>query len=422
MIAMGSRTAALAAVALAAAGFCPPVQADELSELRAAVQALQKRVEELENHAKAVDDTNDRQTDQIAVTKSSVGSWVSNFNFKGDFRYRNETIDQEYVRQRNRDRIRARFGFTARVNDTVRTEFGLSTSEGNDPRSPNVTLAGINARKLINLDLAYVEWQPVADWRFTAGKMRGPWLRPGQSQLIDPDINPEGLAVGYGHGDVFASLFYNALEERAVGEDTALIGGQAGWRPLLGAGRLTVGAGYYDLIHAQGHAPFFAGPNGNTVTLAAADCKGVAPCLVYDYDQLQLFGEWSMPVAGRPLALHADWFRNLAAGNGLDTAWSTGVTYGKAGDPGTWEAGYIYQYVEKDAIFGQFIDSDFGAGNTDVRGSIVRLGYAPAKNWVINAWYHFGQTNLDGAAIVAGVGQVHNRDYERLQIDLNFKY
>lgn len=417
------KSAALSAVVLAAAGVSPAVRADEVSELKAAVQALQKRIEELESRAQSVDETNDRQTDQIAVTKSSVGSWVSNFTFKGDLRYRNETIDQEFIPQRNRDRIRARFGFTAKVNDTIRTEVQLATTEGNDPRSSNVTLSGLNSRKSINLDLAYVEWQPLADWRLTAGKMRGPWVRPGQSVLIDGDINPEGLAVNYGHGEVFANLFYNLLDERAQANDSSLLGGQVGWRPTVGASRLTVGVGYYDFQNVQGRNPFFAGPNGNTVTTVVANCRsGVVGCLVYDYDQVQLFGEWSLPVAGRPLALHADVYQNLEADNGLDTAWSTGVTYGRASDPRSWEVGYMYQLIEKDALFGQFIDSDFGGGNTDARGSVVKLGYAPAKNWVINAWYHFGQTNLDSPASISGVGQVYDRDYNRLQIDLNFKY
>ncbi len=64
---------------------------------------------------------NDRQSDQIAQVKSNVPSWVPNFTWIGDFRYRNETIDQEYVRKnRNRDRLRLRAGFVAKVNDTVK--------------------------------------------------------------------------------------------------------------------------------------------------------------------------------------------------------------------------------------------------------------------------------------------------------------
>jgi hypothetical protein len=416
-------TPAIASAVVLAAGAPRALRADELSELRAAVIALQKRVEELESRSTAVDATNDRQTDQIVVTKRSVPAWVPSYDFGGDLRYRNETIDQEFLPQNNRGRIRVRFGVTAEISDTLRTEFQLATSEGNDPRSANVTLTGLNSRKSIDLDLAYVEWQPLSDWRLTAGKMRGPWLRPGQSLLIDGDVNPEGLAASFVHGDFFADGFYNILEERAADQGSALIGGQVGWRPVAGESRFTLGAGYYNFTNVQGRDPFYNGPNGNTVTSAAGSCKGsISTCLVYDYDILQVFGEWSVPVAGRPLALYGDGMQNTEAGNGLATAWSAGVMYGRASDPRTWEIGYQYQLIEKDAVFGQLVDSDFGAGNTDARGSVIRLGYAPARNWVINAWYHFGQTNLDDAASVPGVGQVYDRDYERLKIDLNFRH
>ena len=416
------RIAAVAAIVSAMAGVSPAVRADEVSELKAAVQALQQRIEELESRAKAVDETNDRQTDQIAVTRSNVGGWVSNFTWKGDLRYRNETIDQQYLTQRNRDRIRARAGFVAKVNDTIRTEFQLATTELNDPRSSNVTLSGENSRKSINLDLAYAEWQPHADWRFTAGKMRQTWIRPGQSVLFDGDINPEGLAANFGHGDFFASAFYNSIEERSASADSSMVGGQFGWRPTFGAARVTLGASYFDMRNVQGRNPFYAGSNGNTTTSVAANCQSATPCLVNDYDQVEAFAEWSMPVAGRPLALYADYFNNIAADNDLDTAYSTGVMYGRANDPRTWEIGYFYQLIEKDSLFGQFIDSDFGGGNTDSRGSVIKLAFAPAKNWVINTWYHFGETNLDSPAAITGVGPVYDRDYRRLQVDLNFKY
>jgi hypothetical protein len=78
--------------------------------------------------------------------------------------------------------------------------------------------------------------------------------------------------------------------------------------------------------------------------------------------------------------------------------------------------------VEKDALFGQYIDSDWGAGNTDAQGSVVRFAYAFARNFTLNTYYQFGETNMDVAANVPGVGSVKGRGYDRLQIDLNFKY
>ena len=69
----------------------------------------------------------------------------------------------------------------------------------------------------------------------------------------------------------------------------------------------------------------------------------------------------------------------------LDTAYSAGILYGKASDPRTWEIGYFYQKVEKDALYGQYIDSDWGAGNTDAKGSVVQgRPTRSRKNWTFN--------------------------------------
>jgi hypothetical protein len=398
-----------------------PAAADEVSELKAAVEALQKRIEQLETQAKTTEEANDRQTDMIAQTKAGIGSWVPNFTFRGDLRYRNENIDQEYAVERNRDRIRARAGFVAKVNDTIRSEFALASGDG-DPRSSNQTLTGENTRKGIYLDLAYAEWQPHADWKFTAGKMQYPWVRPGQSLFFDGDVNPEGLAANFARGDFFASTFYKLLEERgALGEST-MAGGQFGWKPAIGTGRLTLGASYFDLNSVQNRNPFYAGSSNGNVTKTTGCIGGASPCLASDFNMMELFAEWTSTFAGRPVALYADYVKNDGAVNDMDTAWSTGVLYGKASDPRTWEIGYVYQSVEKDALYGQYIDSDWGNGATDANGHMLKFAYAFAKNWTLNTTYMLNKTNMDVATTVSGVGSVTDRDYKRLQVDLNFKY
>ena len=435
---------ALASVLVLSAGIAPAF-ADETSELKAAVQALQKRLDQLEAKAKDAEDTNDRQTDQIAKTRAGIGSWVSAFTWKGDFRYRNENIDQEYVANRNRDRIRVRTGFVAKVNDTVKAEVELSTSEtagvaGNaDPRSPNQTLTGDNSRKAVYFDLAYVEWQPLPDWKFTAGKMKYPWMRPGaNTYFFDSDVNPEGLAVNFNHGGFFGSAFYNILEERGptgptiANSESTLAGAQVGYKLNVGSSsKLTIGTSYFSFNAVKGWNAAYnvaAGGtgayNGNTTT--ATGCHNAAAnCYLYGYQIWEGFGEFATTVADRPATFWVDYAHNSEADNGLDTAYSIGVTYGKASDPGTWEVGYAWQHHEKDALFGQFIDSDFGAGASDAEGSVIKAGYAPAKNWVINGPYFLNTTNNDRAATIAGVPGVttkFDRDYKRLQLDLNFKF
>lgn len=403
-------------------------QAQELEELKAEVAALQERIARLEARMKDGGEPGGGQAAPVAsatpvpVPGSDSTGWVSNFTFKGDFRYRNETVDQQYAPARNRDRIRLRAGFVARVNDKVRTEFSLATSEGNDPRAANQTLTGINSRKDVYVDLAYAEWQAAPALRLTAGKMKQAWTRAGASALFDGDINPEGLAASWNRSDLFASATYNIIEERSAQGESTLTAAQLGWRPALGAGRLTLAAGYFDFHGVRGRAPFHDGnPYGNTT--ATTDCIGGATsCLAYDYDLLEGFVEYNLPVAGRPLALFAHHVTNEAAGNGLDAAWSIGARWGRASGPRTWEIGYNYQRVEKDAVFAQYVDSEIAGGSTDTRAHVLRAGYALARNWVFNFTWQLAETGMDVPVAAGDAGLVQGRDYSRMQLDLNFRF
>src|SRR5215471_18707441 len=112
-------SAAIAAALLSAA-YVPAAQAQssaDLQALKAQLEALQKKVAELEAQQKQQAEVADKTLDQVAQQKANVGDWVGRFTWKGDLRYRNEDIRQEFVAgDRNRDRIRARLGLVAKVN------------------------------------------------------------------------------------------------------------------------------------------------------------------------------------------------------------------------------------------------------------------------------------------------------------------
>jgi hypothetical protein len=127
-------------------------------------------------------------------------------------------------------------------------------------------------------------------------------------------------------------------------------------------------------------------------------------------------------VAGRPLAVHVDYFVNDAADTPHDRAWSAGLQYGRAAEPGSWELGYFLQQADKDGVFAQYTDSDIGGGSTDYRAHVLRAGYALARNWTVNLTWQLGETNLDEPVTVDGVGLVEGRDYKRVQLDMNFRF
>jgi hypothetical protein len=177
----------------------------------------------------------------------------------------------------------------------------------------------------------------------------------------------------------------------------------------LGNNSLTLAAHYYDLTAGDGRAPFFGGSaNGNT-TIGTAPAT---PVLVYDYNVINVMAELNLMLGATPLQFWVDAAQNQDPED-FDTAWAAGVLFGKASNNKTWEVGTSYQVIEKDALFAQLIDSDFGGGTTDSEGWIIRGAFTPVRNWTLNATYFINTRNVD-------VGT--EADYDRLQLDFNVKF
>jgi hypothetical protein len=403
---------AVAGVLALAAAPQSQAQGDELSALKAQLEALQKQVADLEKQQKTQEqsrqEAQDRTTDMLAKAKAGTPEWASRFTWKGDLRYRHENIDQEgATTDRDRQRIRARFGFAAKINDDVTGTLQLATGGGsNDPRSTNQTLGDGLDRKDVAIDLAYINWKATQGLNLQLGKMPQPWQKVG-SYFWDGDITPEGASLGYSSGPFFANAFGYWLQERSSASESTLTGAQLGFKGDLGPAKLTAAVGYFDVGAVQGASvlsgPFFEGSQGNTT---------VADLLAYDFNMVEVLAQAEFTAGSMPLVLFADYIQNQDADE-LDTGYSAGITLGKAGNPGTWEFGYVYQSMEKDAQFGQFIDSDFGGGTTDSEGSVFKVGYAVAKNWVLNGTYFLHARNVDVGTEV---------DYDRYQLDLNYKF
>ena len=455
---------AVASAIVGAAGFAPaPAMAQnaEIEALKAQLAALSAKIDQLEKAQtqtkKAVEET------QASADKTAgvVAQEKARLSFAGDLRYRNESFQVEHVdRDRNRDRVRARLNATFRANDTVTGVLGIATG-GPDPRSSNQTLTDQNSRKDFELDLGYVQWAPNADWRFTGGKQRYPWQRTA-GLFFDGDVNPEGIAINYTKGNFFAATWYDWLAERALSfsnttngtnTDSIMFGGQIGYRfAFSDSARLTVAATYFDFDGVQGWNPLFGGSSfGNTTvtgtnngcnrTISTSPTAGT-PCLASDFDITEAFADFTASVGGRPLRLFVDYAQNsaaevnVAAQEKLDTALAAGVSYGAAtAVAGTWEFGVIYQQIEKDSLFGQLLDSDFGDGNTDSDGYVLRGGYTVARNWTLNATLFLNNLSNDVPQSVTvfneatptpldttTINGIFDRDYKRLQLDLNFRF
>ena len=421
-----------------APGMAQAATNDELAQIRSQLQSLIERVDRLEAENNTLKSENSQlrsQSEHVAeqvaeqVARQAADAskqtppgvkaadWPNRISFKGDIRYRHQqTDDESQSADREEDLLRARLALEAKVNDSMVAGIGVTTSSApGNPRGANQQLDGEFSRKSLYLDLAYFDWTFVKNAHLIGGKMKMPFFRPGQSLFWDNDINPEGLAVTYSTGSLFGSAWGYWIEENvptgtaastATSTDTKMFGFQVGNRFNFGsAGNLVIAGSYYDLAAAQGRRPFFnnASSNGNSLTSTGG--------LAYDFQVIDLMAEFNTKLGELPLQVWADAAQNRDAE--LDTAYSFGAVVGKAANAGTWETGFAYQLIEKDALFAQHIDSDFAGGLSDADGWVLRAGYAPLKNWVLNATYFLNNDNRDVGA---------EYDFKRLMLDFNARF
>jgi len=394
----------------------------ENEQLKAVVDRREAEIDYLKSQTKELREEGAVVSNEVSKVKGA--DWATKIKARGDIRYRHEGIETERVvsgsvedaADRTRHRIRARLGFDYKVTDNVKGTLLLATG-GDDPRSSNQTLGGTGTRKSIGLDMAFVDWKFMNGGNAVLGKQPHPYWRPGQSMFFDGDWNPEGGAVKFDRGMYFGSAYGWWLTEQfnsnPAGEnsDANLFGLQAGTKFSLFGGETVVAAHYFDCGACQDNSPLFANNgNGNTTYTLPGSTTNL---LRYDYEILQLSGQMGLTLLDKPVALWADYAQNMASDVEYDTAFGVGFTFGKASDAKTWEAGIGYQSIDKDALFAQIIDSDFGDGRTDSDGWFLKGGYAPVKNFTLNATYFINTLNKD-------VGT--ELDYNRLQLDLNYKF
>jgi hypothetical protein len=333
-------------------------------------------------------------------------SWADRINFKGDIRLRYEGVDEEGREKRERGRYRTRFGFTADVQDDIKVVIELSTGGGN-PVSTNQTIGDGFSRNEIGFNLAYVDWTVNDSLTINVGKMKNPLFRAGSAPLVwDGDLNPGGAAAKYSSGMFFATAAVFAVEERSAADDSMLYAAQTGIEfPVGDIGSLTAGVGYFAYTNTIGNTPFYDGrARGNTV-----DTDGN---YVYDYKNTEVFAEFDTELGGWPLKVFAQYVQNNEV-SVEDTGYAFGAKLGSAKDKGDMDFSWTYQDLEADAVIGTFTDSDFGGSGTDAEGHILKAKYAFSKQISLGGSYFINKKDR-----FQGV----EHDYNRIQIDLEFKF
>lgn len=413
--------------------FSPAVFAEvseaEVAALREQVRILTERLDLLEQKSRQADAALpstqpvaeatpqddpilDEKIDQAVAVKIDeemvAVSWAERMRWSGDFRYRYETIAEENNPDRNRNRIRARILMQADVSDTMQVGIGLA-SGSDDPVSTNQTLGGGGSHKPISLDLAYFEWSGLSDTRILGGKFKNELYRAGGNAMLwDSDWRPEGATLVYDDGTLFALGLGSWLESDSnKPQQEFSYGAQAGIHLQIGTdAKLTAGAGYYH-VNSAGKGSFYGDDDffGNSY-------DPVSGTYLYNYYEVEGFAQVDFHLLDYPTTLFADYVHNLDADEN-NTGYALGFQFGAAKAKGTWQFGYTYEKLEADAVFGLVTDSDFGGGGTNAKGSIFTGAYAFHDNWNFATTYFLNQVNIDSG---------DSDDYNRLQLDLNFKF
>lgn len=357
-------------------------------------------------------------------------AWTDRITWRGDFRYRHEylRLDTDGVKNgdRHRNRLRARVGLIADLDDDLDVGFEISSGEvvdangddEGDPVSNNQILTNAWSLKKIWITQGYFDWHPgdVEGLHLMGGKVKRPFITPVKTELVwDSDVFPEGAVAEFnrklGHLEVLAHGYGFWVIERGGTGDSGLFGAQAAVKHDLEIdeeeAHIMAGLSYYDYTHVKGEALFVDGdPFGNSV-----DATGT----LYDrdYNLLEAFLEVGFRLVGLPVAVFGNYVNNTATGS-LDNAWTVGVKLGKAKEPGTWDARWQYRETEADAVFGAFVDSDFGGGGTDSNGHEINVGFQLAKHWKLGASYFYNHVGISRNG--------SNDEFQRAQLDLKFGF
>lgn len=332
--------------------------------------------------------------------------WTERIEFSGDVRYRHEYQNKTKASDTadaHRERLRLRFGATAKVNEQVKARFRLSTSDGQSPVGPNFTFKDNASKKGIYVDLGTIEWTASESMTVTVGKMENPFRVLPQSQLIfDVDYTPEGAAFALNSGGVFVRAAAFMLEERtqqANGTsepDSWLHSGMAGYKKENPDGLAFMGAvAFHNFTSLKNNQALFVSTSSTNSFLGnSANGTGASARYANEYQVAEVLGEVRMNSAAQSLALYADALQNVAIDK-LNRAIYIGAGWQSLNEnrKPIWTVNYAYETTEKDATVSALNYSDIANGLDGHFGHIFAVARTLGSN--VTAQFVFTHAYVD---------------------------
>lgn len=174
---------------------------------------------------------------------SALEGLVGRFRFNGDVRVRGEGFYQNApgFQDRNRARIRVRFGVEGKLGDDFIGGVYLASGALGDPTSTNTSLTNFFEKKTIGIDRGYITYNPRAfkPLSITGGKFAYTWNRTPVT--FDSDLNPEGFSQRLSFdtkGPLVKNFTFQLMQllynEAGSGTDSYALGGQVSAKLAMG--------------------------------------------------------------------------------------------------------------------------------------------------------------------------------------------
>jgi len=380
-------TAIAVAVAFVLSMSISPAMADDGS-----YQLLLKRIEDLEKENKVMQASvnkiiilereNEKLSQEVNVLNSEMGkviaqtinapviteggevvnvpSWIEGTKFGGDLRVRWQSRynQSSTASDRQRMRVRLRYGISKQVNEQLFAKFRMVTGTSSD-QGVNQHTVGTGFKNWdMALDQVYLKYSP--SWMegldIYAGKFEANWKR--KDWLWYVDYMPEGFGQSYEFDITDGLKGYVNTAQLIVSEDSVedadseLYVFQAG---VNGGEEITYDI-YSTLYWFDGYSQ-----SGAAVLDAGTAIQGNPLVGV-------LTGSMGFDVMGKPASAFAQFGKNFNTRGSQEESlhYALGVDFGKLAKAGDWKCGYTFGYLEDNVFPENLNDPDLGTTGAEM--------------------------------------------------------
>ncbi len=282
----------------------------------------------------------------VQTAKAQMNEKLS---FSGDFRSRieldrsSDNSDGTTRDDRDRMRIRARFGLTYTFSERVSFGMRLRTGNPESAQSPHLTLGDEMSPLPIQLDKAFaqVRFSGGSAW---FGKNSNPFWHQNE-MFWDDDVTMEGLSGTYNIGDqldIRAGYFIlDSPNSNTFSDQASMLGGQL----VYSSGPITGAVGVEKVRE-----------NSSVDDLKLGD-------LDYLFLKASLFGTFSIGKQdarlGVDVSSNMETYDDALFNHDQTLGYVLSARIGKSSSAGDWQFEYFYAHIEKYAVIGAFAQDDW---------------------------------------------------------------